>query len=205
MVNKKTATVATKSSVLGDLTSWRSESLDCFGFGGCLIFPQRWGLLIELLVRLMSMLFFFPLHTLRFELVRIQLCFGLFYFILFQWCLIGGRRLLGLVQFSSSCFWLNILCSLVHLFFFYCCVLLLPGMSETSSKLSWGGMRSGPAFQHQARRWQCLSAIESLASVPCSISPWQLHQGGCESGRRGSLLVAGGFHCRRTMWIPLLG
>lgn len=60
MVNKKTATVATKSSVLGDLTSWRSESLDCFGFGGCLIFPQRWGLLIELLVRLMSMLFFFP-------------------------------------------------------------------------------------------------------------------------------------------------
>lgn len=60
VVNKKTATVAAKSSVLGDLTSWRSESLDCFGFGGCLIFPQRWGPLIELLVRLMSMLFFSP-------------------------------------------------------------------------------------------------------------------------------------------------
>lgn len=40
-VNKKTATVATKSSVLGYLTSWRSESLDCFGFGGCLTSPHN--------------------------------------------------------------------------------------------------------------------------------------------------------------------
>lgn len=40
-VNKKTATVATKSSLLGDLTSWRSESLDCFGFGGCLTSPHN--------------------------------------------------------------------------------------------------------------------------------------------------------------------